>query len=83
MPGETDLFPVGATAPIPGLMVTDITFDTAQLSVEAPPTNMLSGLASKESMTGKLTLDGADEAASTDTWATAVTLTEPLVAVRM
>ena len=83
MLGEMDLFPVGATAPIPGLMVTDITFDTAQLSVEVPPINMLPGLASKKSMTGKVALDGAGEAASTDTWATAVTLTEPLVAVNM
>ena len=60
---------MGATAPISGLMVTDITFDTAQLRVEEPPTNILSGLATKESMTGKLALglDGGGEAASTDT----------------
>jgi hypothetical protein len=80
--GKTIVVPEEAKVPTPGLIVTEVAFDTFQLKVAGLPTVIPEGLAVKELTTGRPADD--DGAPETMTWAVAVVLLPAaLVAVRV
>jgi hypothetical protein len=81
--GETSVVPEEAKVPNPGLIATDVAFDTLQLKVAELPTVMPGGLAVKELITGRLTGSGGDTVSETITCVVAATLPAALVAVRV
>jgi hypothetical protein len=80
--GETSVVPEEAKVPTPGLMATDVEFDTFQFKVAELPALIVGGLAVKELITGRLTSSGGDSVSETITCVVATTLPAPLVAVR-